>query len=59
MSKDSLKGNCGEPGKAASFAERSRKAPAGQFDGGMPPSGPKSEPSKLNGVKPPKTTGIK
>ena len=59
MSKDSLKGNCGEPGKAAEFAHKSRTARAGSFDGGMPPSGPKSEPSKLNGVPKVPMKGIK
>jgi hypothetical protein len=53
-----LKGNCGEPGRAASFAQNSRTAKAGMFDGGTPPSGPKTEPVRLNGVPAPKAKGV-
>ena len=58
MAKDGLKGNCGEPGKAASFASKSRTAPAGGFDGGAPPSGPKKEPVKIDGVPAIKSKGV-
>lgn len=40
----------GNPSSAASFAQQSRTARAGQFDGGKPPSGPKAEPCRINGV---------
>jgi len=43
-------GNKGDPGKASSCAERARVASAGSYPGGMPPSGPKKEPVRLNGV---------
>lgn len=35
---------------ATGCAEKSRTAKAGTFHGGKPPSGPKKEPSKVNGV---------
>jgi hypothetical protein len=49
MSK-SEKLDAGNPGYAANCAQRSRTAKAGEFDGGKPPSGPKPEPVRLNGV---------
>lgn len=49
MSKSGIP-DAGNPSYAANCAERSRTAKAGQFDGGKPPSGPKAEPVRLNGV---------
>lgn len=37
-------------GSATGFAHSSRTAPAGKFDGGKPPSGPKAEQCRTNGV---------
>lgn len=51
--------DAGNPGYAANCAKNSRTARAGQFDGGKPPAGPKPEPVRLNGVKPPKTSHVK
>ena len=59
MSKDGLKGNCGEPSKAAMYAKNSRTARAGSFDGGMPPGGPAKEPTRINGVPKIPSKGIK
>ncbi|WP_433705810.1 hypothetical protein [Paraburkholderia sacchari] len=48
----------GNPKYAANCAHASRTAPAGKFDGGKPPAGPKPEPVRLNGVKAPKERGM-
>ena len=50
--------DAGNPGYAANCAHKSRTARAGEFDGGKPPSGPKSEPVKLNGVPKIKQSGV-
>ena len=42
---------------ATGCAEKSRTAKAGTFHGGKPPSGPKKEPTKVNGVPFIKTSG--
>ncbi|HVM93911.1 MAG TPA: hypothetical protein VMT67_13905 [Terriglobales bacterium] len=49
MSKSGLKDESNFAG-AASCAERMRMAPAGSYPGGMPPSGPKPEPVRVNNV---------
>lgn len=49
MSKSGIP-DAGNPGYAANCAHKSRTAKAGQFDGGTPPSGPKKEPTRINGV---------
>jgi len=51
-------GNKGNPGEAASCAGHARTAPAGSYNGGMPPSGPKKEPTRLNGVPTIKQSGV-
>lgn len=56
MAKSELKG--GSMDAATKCAHSSRTAPAGTFHGGKPPSGPKPEPSKLNGVPAIKEKGI-
>lgn len=43
---------------ATGCAHASRTAPAGKFDGGKPPSGPKSEPVRVNGIRTPKESGV-
>jgi hypothetical protein len=43
---------------AVGCAEGSRKAKAGTYHGGKPPSGPKAEPVKVNGIKAPKERGL-
>ena len=43
---------------ATGCAHGSRTAPAGKYDGGKPPSGPKPTGWKLNGVKPPREKGV-
>jgi len=55
MSKSELKG--GSMDAATKCAHGSRTAPAGSYKGGKPPSGPKPEPVKLNGVPAPKMGG--
>jgi len=35
---------------AANCAKRAVESPAGSYPGGMPPSGPKAEPVRVNGV---------
>jgi len=35
---------------ATGLAHRARTGKPGEFDGGRPPSGPKKEPTRLNGV---------
>lgn len=52
------KGQEGNPKSAASCARESRDAKAGAFHGGTPPSGPKPEPVRLNGVRAPKDKGL-
>lgn len=44
------KGQEGNPSYAVNCARESREAKAGTFHGGTPPSGPKKEPVRLNGV---------
>lgn len=46
--KRDLKG--GSLSEGAKCAEEARKERAGSYKGGKPPSGPKAEPNKLNGV---------
>lgn len=48
MREGELKGGSLE--EAAKCAEGSRTKPAGVYNGGKPPSGPKKEPTKVNGV---------
>jgi hypothetical protein len=48
----------GDPKYAANCAHKSRTAPAGKFDGGKPPSGPKAEPVRINGIRAPKERGV-
>lgn len=55
MSEKQLKG--GSMSEAVGCAHGSRTAPAGSYKGGKPPSGPKPEPQKLNGVPAPKMGG--
>lgn len=55
MMKSELKG--GSMSAAVNCAQGSRTAPAGSYKGGKPPSGPKPEPQKLNGVPAIKTGG--
>ena len=52
------KGQKGNPSYAANCAKESRDAKAGAFNGGKPPSGPKAEPVRLNGVRAPKERGL-
>lgn len=58
MSKDGLK-DCADPKAAAGLASKARTASAGAFHGGMPPSGPKKEPTLTNNVPSIKQTGVK
>jgi hypothetical protein len=48
----------GDPKAAARSANASRTAPAGKYDGGKPPSGPKPEPVRINGIRAPKESGL-
>lgn len=43
---------------ATGCAHKSRTAPAGKFDGGKPPAGPKAEPVRTNGIRAPKERGV-
>lgn len=43
---------------ATGCAHDSRTAKAGTYDGGKPPSGPKREPSRLNGVPTIRQSGV-
>lgn len=45
-------------GAATSYAEKCRMAPANSAHK-TPPKGPKAEPVRLNGVKPPRESGVK
>jgi hypothetical protein len=47
----------GDPKAAARCAHASRTAKAGSYDGGKPPSGPKPEPVRTNGIRAPKERG--
>lgn len=57
MSKSGLKDGS-DMGVATGCAHKSRTAKAGQFDGGKPPSGPKAEPVRVNGIRTPKESGV-
>ena len=46
-------------GCATNCAHNSRTAKAGSYDGGKPPSGPKAEPVKINGVPKIPSKGVK
>lgn len=49
MSKSGIP-DAGNPSYAANCAHSARTAKAGAYDGGKPPSGPKPEPVRINGV---------
>ena len=48
----------GDAKYAAECAHNSRTAPAGSFAGGKPPSGPRPEPVRTNGVRAPKERNL-
>jgi hypothetical protein len=52
------KGQEGNPKYAANCARESREAKPGTFHGGKPPSGPKPEPVRVNGIRAPKDRGL-
>jgi hypothetical protein len=45
-------------GQATAFAHKARTGKAGDFSGGKPNAGPKPAGWKLNGVRPPKESGV-
>lgn len=57
MSKSGLKDESNFT-EAATCAENMRKAPAGTYHGGKPPSGPEKEPTLINKVPLIKQSGI-
>lgn len=50
--------DCSNLGTATGVATQSRTAKSGSFDGGTPPSGPKAEPVRVNGVPILKNSGV-
>lgn len=50
--------NCSYMGSATGMAHKARTGKAGDFHGGTPPSGPKKEPTKVNGVPIIKQSGV-